>query len=425
MNNAECVRRSDEPVSAGKQRVDPEFDVSGPPMRVLHVLNSISPSKGGPVQSLWFLLKASAMCGIQTVVATTNENGPNDRADVPFAQPVDVHGFRVLYFPCQTNFYTASAPMLRWLWMHVRDFDVVHVHALFSFAPVAAAYCARLRGVPYVVSPHGVLNTWGRENRRPVLKRASIRWVETPLLRHAASVQFSSRQEIEEFGQLGVKVRADVIPHPMPSEDDSLLRRGFQPAQALVALEGRPAILFLARIHPIKGLDLLLRAFAGIIQRHPTAVLLVAGEGEATLVAGLRELAANLGIAQSIQWIGFVKGPLKHWLLERANVFVLPSWSENFGVAVAEAMAAGVPVVVTKGVGIADIVAASNCGLVTECSVPALEQAIDSLLLDGVARLRMGKAGKDAVREQLSIETHSGHLKRMYWSAAGRCQVEG
>jgi glycosyltransferase involved in cell wall biosynthesis len=416
-----------------------------PPLRVLHVLNSISPKQGGPVQSLWFLLKASAMCGIQTVVATTNEDGPRGRTHVPFDRPVDVHGFQVRYFPCQTNFYAASAPLLRWLWTHVRDFDVVHVHALFSFAPVAAAYCARLRGIPYVVSPHGVLNIWGRENRRPLLKSGSIRWVEGPLLRHAATVQFTSRQEIEEFGHLHVKVRTDVIPHPMPADDDSSLmesssqltegssqltedssrlRGGFQPSPSLVALAERPAILFLARIHPIKGLDLLLRAFAGIIQRHPAAVLLVAGTGEAALVAGLRELAESLNIGKSIHWTGFVKGPLKRWLLERADVFVLPSWSENFGVAVAEAMAAGVPVVVTKGVGIADIVVATDCGLVTECSVPALEEAIDSLLLDGVARLRMGNAGKDAVREHLSIESYSARLEHMYRSVAGRLSVE-
>jgi glycosyltransferase involved in cell wall biosynthesis len=387
------------------------------PLRVLHVLHSISPLCGGPVENLWFLLKAARMAGIETAVATTDHHGPDRFAAVPLDRFVEVNGFQVRYFPRQLTFYTVSIPMLRWLWVNVRAYDLVHVHALFSFAPIAAAYCARRRGIPYVLSPHGVLNVWGRENRRPLLKRTSIRYVEAPLIRDAARVQFTSRRELEEFRQLAIPTATEVIPLAVSVPGDTG-ERDFAPSPELLALQGRPAVLFLARIHPIKNLDMLLQAFAGVVKRHPTAVLLVAGDGEATLVAGLRQLAFNLGIERHIHWTGFADKALKRWLLERASVFVLPSWSENFGIAAAEAMAAGIPVIVTRGAGIADIVAANRCGLVAECSVEALQQAIESLFNDAGARTRMGGAGKQAVREELSLETYADRVQRMYRAAA-------
>jgi glycosyltransferase involved in cell wall biosynthesis len=384
---------------------------------VLHVLHSISPVCGGPVENLWFLLKAAKMSGIEAAVATTNHDGPNRFSDVPLDRFVEVNGFQVRYFPAQLSFYTASIPMMRWLWSNVSHYDLVHVHALFSFAPVVAAWCARRSGIPYILSPHGVLNAWGRENRRPLLKRTSIRYVEGPLLRDSARVQFTSRRELEEFTQLGITAKTEVIPLAM-STQSAAIEQEFSPSAELLALQDRPVILFLARIHPIKNLDMLLRAFAGVIERHPTAVLVIAGDGETALVKTLRQQAADLGIAQHTRWTGFAGRSLKRWLLARADIFVLPSWSENFGLAAAEAMAAGLPVIVTRGVGIADIVVANACGVVTDCSEESMRQAIDTLLDDAETRSRMGRAGRDAVRDELSIETYAARVQRMYLAAA-------
>ena len=419
-NDTAMISAHNRSESPGAQQVLTEsprpssYRSAGSVLKVLHVIDSISPLRGGPSQSLWHTLRASAVRGIKVAVITTNDDGPGRTVNVPMDRFVKVNGFEVRYFPRQTNFYTASWPMWQWLLAHVREYDLVHVHALFSFAPTVASYSARFRGVPYVISPHGVLGVWGLENRRPRLKRASIQWVEGPLLRRARCVQFCSRREQDEFSQLGVHANTSVIPHAMPAEPGDVAISTFKPPAELAALAGRPAILFLARIHPIKGLELLLRAFAGVIQQHPNVVLLVAGNGEASFVAGLQKLALNLGISNHIRWIGFVSGTFKRWLFERASVFVQPSWSENFGIAVAEAMAIGVPVIVTNGVGIADIVAKNHCGLVTESTIPSLQQAINDLLKDDVTRLRMGAAGRHAVREQLSLDVYSSRLESMY-----------
>lgn len=413
-------------VKYGDVGITPSLDAVAPargaasvrhrPLRVLHVMHSISPVCGGPVENLWFLLKAAKMAGIEASVATTNHDGPGRIAAVPLDRFVDVNGTQVRYFPLQLTFYTVSIPLMRWLWTNVHNYDLVHIHALFSFAPVVAAYCARHRGIPYVLSPHGVLNVWGRQNRRPLLKRTSIRYIEAPLIRNAARVQFTSRREQEEFTQLGIDASAEVIPLAVSIQSETKAL-DFSPPDELVSLAGRPTILFLARIHPIKNLDMLLRAFAGLIERQPAAVLLVAGDGEAALVAGLRQLASNLGIDRHVHWTGFADKAFKRWLLERATIFVLPSWSENFGIAAAEAMAAGIPVVVTRGAGIADIVAANRCGLVTECTVEALQQAIESLADDADARVRMGRAGRETVREELSLGTYARRVQRMYLTA--------
>jgi glycosyltransferase involved in cell wall biosynthesis len=389
------------------------------PLRVLHILHSISPLCGGPSHGIWFTLQASTLRGIESHIATTDDDGRGAHSAVPIDRFVDLRGHRVRHFRRETRFYAASLPMLRWLWTHVRDYDVVHVHALFSFAPVVAAYCARLRRVPYIISPHGVLGTWGLRHRRPLLKQASVRWVEGPAIRSAASVQLTSRRELRDFAELGIKVRTEVIPYAMPL--DALEDAGaWRPEAGLLALVRNPTVLFLSRIHPIKALDVLLRAFVGVIRQHPTAMLVIAGDGNAQLVAELKQLAAALGIGRHLRWLGFVAGPLKRWLLDNTDVFVQPSWSENFGIAVAEAMAAGRPVVVTTGVGLADVVETTGSGLVCECDQFGLQTAIDSLLGDATARARMGAAGRRAVAQELSVAKYAESLERMYRQAAGR-----
>jgi glycosyltransferase involved in cell wall biosynthesis len=181
------------------------------------------------------------------------------------------------------------------------------------------------------------------------------------------------------------------------------------------ALDDKQMILYLARIHPIKRVEVLLRAYAALDKRQST-VLVIAGDGDATLVGHLKQLAAELGLGNDVHWTGFAKGELKRWLLSRTALLVLPSASENFGMAVVEAMNAGRPVIVTTGCGLADFVSRHGAGLVTDGSVAAMRAALTELLGNEHGRVTMGEAGRTAAQRELSLEAFGARLESLYRS---------
>lgn len=380
-------------------------------LRILQVISSVDAEYGGPSTALWNLLEALRRRGIAADLATTCA-----RRDVSWhrgsrQQPLAGGGV-VRYFRRQTRFYYASLPLLRWLASNVRNYDVVHLHGLFSFAPTIAGICARSARVPYIMRPYGTLNAWGREHRRPALKKLSIAAVERPILNSAARIHFVSRSELEQARDVGFAAQPIVLP----------LGLDVTSAAALPVMQphsgAAPVVLFLSRIDPIKNLDLLLDAFALVARTHPTATLVVAGDGPPDLVQSLRSRADGLGIGRKVQWVGFVRAERKAALLQQASLFVLPSASENFGVAAAEAMAAGLPVVVSKGVGISDIIAEAGAGLIVEAAVEQIASAIARLLSDEDERRRMGLAGHTLVAEKLSLEAMGRNLEELYASIA-------
>lgn len=359
------------------------------------------------------MLKALRRRDIAAEVVATDDDGRDARLDVPLDRFIEVDGERVRYFPRQTTKYEFSAPMLRWLRTHVRRYDIVHTHGLFGFAPLAAAWCARAARVPYIMRPAGVLDTWGLRNKSRLVKALSLRLLEGPLLCSAAAVHFTTPLEQARAAALALPIRPIVLPTGVDM-DASTEETLSEPPDA-PALHGKRMILYLARIHPIKRVDVLLRAYAGLDKRQ-SAALVIAGDGDAALVGQLKQLAVDLGLGNEVHWIGFAQGELKRWLLSRAALFVLPSASENFGMAVVEAMNAGRPVVVTTGCGLADFVGRHGAGLVVDGSVEALRSALADLLGNERQRVTMGEAGRAAAQRELSLDAFAARLEHLYRS---------
>lgn len=383
--------------------------------KVLHVIPSVSAVHGGPSFMLELLTKDLSLRGIEVHVITTDDDGPG-RLNVPLGVPVVNHGAggRVVYwyFRRQTRFYKFSQPLSAWLAAHIADYQVVHIHALFSHASVAAAWWARRRNVPYVVRPLGTLNRWGMENRRPWLKQLSFHMLESRILRDAAFVHYTSESERQEAALLGVTARAEIIPNPvqMPPDDVPVgLFRAKYPE-----LRNREIILFLSRLDRKKGLDILLPAFAKVRERFPSAALVIAGSGDRELAKTLHSQAHSLGIGKDIVWPGFLEGAEKQAAFADADVFVLPSYSENFGIAVVEAMAAGCPAVVSDQVAIHGDIAAAHAGLVVRCDAGELAEALCRMLADRAARAGMGSNGKCLTQTQYSLKTVTNRLVGAY-----------
>jgi glycosyltransferase involved in cell wall biosynthesis len=353
-------------------------------MRVLHVIPSIGLARGGPSVVVRTLAQAQAEQGIQVHVAATDDDGP-DRRGIPPQLPYTERQVTYWIFPRQTRYYLFSFPLTRWLMKHVSEYDVVHIHALFSYSSVAAAVAASMAGVPYIVRPLGTLSAWSMKNRRRWLKRLSFRLIESRILRAAAAVHYTSTQELTEAENLCIHHRGVMIPNPVSLE---LIKS--RPRFANTN-EQRKGVLFLSRLDPKKGLDLLLPAFAEVRARFPEVVLVIAGEGEPAFVAALKLHAQSLGLDRPVSWVGFLQGEPKRAALEEADVFVLPSYSENFGVSVVEAMAAGLPVVISDQVGIHQEIESAQAGLVTTCDVKSLARALTEVLGDPIRRTEMGE----------------------------------
>jgi glycosyltransferase involved in cell wall biosynthesis len=298
----------------------------------------------------------------------------------------------------------------------------VHIHALFSFSSTLAAWIARLYGVPYVVRPLGTLNGWGVGNRRARLKRLSIALIERRNLRAAAAVHFTSAQEMEEAKSLGLSFRGVVIPLGVEAQETGDESCAGPPPPALA---GRRVILFLSRLSPKKNLEALIDALAHSPGLRESAVLLVAGEGEAGYVERLRARARAAGVADAICWLGHVDGAAKARALRDADLFVLPSFSENFGIAAAEALQAGVPCVLAPGVAVAAAAARAGAAVVVEPEAAALADALERLLQDGEARRRMSARAREFARDTWSTSTMAARLVDLYETVATRRRSSG
>lgn len=380
------------------------------------------------------MAQALAERGVQVDVATTDDDGPGKRlSDVSCGSPVTHGGFRVFYFPKQTEFYKVSLPLLRWLFRHVSSFDVVHVHAVFSFSTLAAGWACQLRSVPYVVRPLGVLNAWGMENRRRWLKKGSFRLLDKPVLDHAAAIHYTSEQEAEEAARLGIRSRVAVIPLGVDLRPFQSLPPPALFTERFPETTGRPVILFLSRLDPKKNVELLLEAMAmltatesGPIRPIPTRtapVLVIAGSGEEGYVAALKSRALALGVEKSVLWAGHLEGDLKLSALAAARVFVLPSRSENFGIALLEAMTAGLPCVATREVALAADMQRidANClSVVSGDDSTSLVNALASLLDHPTDATVMGRRASDLVREHFSTEAMSGALSNLYLECSSK-----
>ena len=270
------------------------------------------------------------------------------------------------------------------------------------------------QGVPCVIRPLGVLNRYGMENRRRSLKRLSFQFIEGPALRQAAAAHYTSNQERTEAEAAGATAPAAVIPLGIDLAAFAKLPDAERFFARWPQSRNRQIILFLSRVDPKKGLDLLLPAFAAMRARFPQSLLVIAGEGGADYLNALRQQAVRLGISEDVLWTGFLGGEDKLAAFSAATVFTLPSYSENFGIALVEALAAGLPCVTAAGVAVADEIRAADAGAVVPGEVPALATALERVLADPALRARWGANARRLAAERFSLAAMGGALKDLY-----------
>jgi glycosyltransferase involved in cell wall biosynthesis len=380
-------------------------------MRILHVTPTYLPARryGGPIFAVHGLCKSLVDSGHEVHVFTTNIDG-KEESNVPLDQPVDLDGVKVWYF--QSKFLRKlffSPKMKRRLRKEAGFFNLLHIHSLFVWPTLMAARFANSKGIPYVLSPHGMLNPTLIHKKNRWVKLAWISLFDRWNMKRASGIHYTSALENNEAeGFAGKLPAAFVVPFGIDlATDENKATNVVGPIELALNNE---YILFLGRVHWKKGLDRLIRAMSYV--HH--AELIIAGNDEDNFGAELRKIAHEHGLNSRIKFIGPVYGAEKKILYEKASIFVLSSYSENFAMTVLEAMAAGCPVIVTPEVGLADSLIESGAGIVTHGDPKKLAVSINGLLADRELRRQMGEVGRRTAMEQFAWDKIARQMTAVY-----------
>ena len=383
-------------------------------MRILHVVPTYLPATryGGPIFAVHGLCRALAGRGHHVEVFTTNING-RDNSAVPLEIPVQLDGVHVRYFSSQyfRRLYWSPA-LARALTTDLTSFKVVHLHSVFLWPTWAAARSAKKAKVPYLISPRGMLVKNLIEQKSRLAKTAWLRLIEKSNLESASAIHATSVLEAEEVQRFGWRLKQiATIPNGV-DEVDQFDEENISEDVKEIAAE-QPLILFLGRISWKKGLDRLLNAFA----LSHLGKLAIVGPDDEKLTPQLAKLARDLQIADRIRFLPrTVLGDDKEYLYRSARMFVLPSYSENFGNSILEAMQHGVPVVVTPEVGAAEIVRKAGSGLVVAGDPKSLSAAICRLTANQALARSMGEAGRRHVMADYTWAQIAGRMEGLYES---------
>jgi glycosyltransferase involved in cell wall biosynthesis len=374
-------------------------------MRILHVAPSIERAYGGPTQSLAGYVSASRLKGAKVEVAAP-------RASAEEIEALEHAGAsRVITFAAFGSGGTASSPALvRWLRRNGASFDVVHVHGLFNFISTFGARAAIATGVPTVIRPFGTLSKYTFGHRRSALKRGWFNALERPNLLRAAALHFTTATERDEaeWHRLPLGPRSHVVPPPFVAPAGMSAPR---------SQRAERSALFVGRLHPVKNLEALIDAWPAVIATFPDARLVIAGSGSPAYSSGLQRLAAERGISSKVEFAGFLSGADKDRAFAEASLFVLPSHHENFGLAALEAIAAGLPVVISEHVQLRDFVAEHHLGIVADGSSASLAAAVARALGDDVLRDRVAGCGRELTEATYSPAAVGERLSAMYLAA--------
>ncbi|MXP47733.1 glycosyltransferase [Altererythrobacter luteolus] len=378
-------------------------------MNILHVIASCDRTEGGPVEGVFRLGDAFREMGHEQELLTLDHSDDAAVRDAPSV----VHALgrkksvsagiasRAL------NWSRYSPAAVDWLREHADEYDGVIVDGLWNFSTRVARLGLQRSRTPYIVFSHGMLDPWFR-SRYPLKHLAkSVLWQfnEGPLMRGAAAAAFTTERERDLAKALwrpwGITEQVVGYGTAAPPAESPSMKDAFQ--GRVSGLQAAPYLLFLGRIHEKKGGDILVNAF-GDFWEGSDAHLVIAGPGDASFIATLRELAAKSGCAERIHWPGMLEGDEKWGALYGCDAMILPSHQENFGVVVAEALGCGRPVIISDQVNISGDVQRAQAGIICHDTRASVAEAMTRFFrLDAGAREAMGERGKRLFQTQFNI----------------------
>jgi glycosyltransferase involved in cell wall biosynthesis len=384
-------------------------------MKVLHVTPSVPKVRGGTTEAVLGLVKALRENSIDAEIATTNDNG-DSLLDVPLQKRIEYEQVPVWFFhrfsPTVKSLreFAFSRQLTEWLWQNISNYDLLHVHALFSYPSTVAMAIARIKQIPYILTPHGLLCEWSLQQSSRK-KQIYLRLIESANLNSSKAIHFTSQQEQQEVSLLGIVTPGFVLPFGLslptliPGARERLRHYFNLPADELV-------ILFMSRLHEKKGLDYLIQALSKLTHHRFTFIL--AGSGSPEYETQVESLLVSTRLCDRTHLVGFVEGEIKNLLLQGSDLFALTSYSENFGVVILEAMAAGLPVFVTPGVALASVVQQQGVGFVVEQDIHSIASAIENYLIYPQNAKIVGDRARQFILENYTWDKIACQMEQVY-----------
>lgn len=385
-------------------------------MKILQIIPHYLPAYqyGGPIHSVHNLSRAMVDKGVDVTVWTT-DLGLKDRDDIPSGKEVFIDGVKVYYFPIIGSFhYSLSLTLMNYMNDKISNFDIVHIQGVYQFHSLIGGYFARKYRVPYVLTPRGML-TQGSVNRKGRLKKKIyISLVERKNIEKANFVHCTTKNEKKELINLGLNPnKIVVIPNGVKLSENE----GFSKDESFrkeYKLLGKTIILFLGRLSWVKGLDLLIPAFAKIVSHYPNVHLILAGPDSRGYRRKIEAWIRKNEIEEYVTFTGLITGKEKLEALKESDIFVLSSYSEGFGMAAAEAMFAGLPVIVTRKVGIWEIIQENGCGKIIDLNPESIAQGISYLIENTEERIKLGNRARETAKREFSIQLVAEKMIQAY-----------
>jgi len=305
--------------------------------------------------------------GVTVEVFATTANGQKELPVTP-GVVVEVDGVKVIYFKRITKDHTHFSPMLlKKVWKEASRFDAVHIHAWWNLASLLACMLALMRKVPVIVSPRGTLSTYSFNNKNIGIKQLIHRFIGKPML-NRCFIHVTSERERDAISTLIHPKSITVLPN--------FVRLLPYKPSAEIQKEPELKLIFFSRIEQKKGLDLLIEALAKVNVPYQ---LTIAGDGDKDYVEHLKTIADDNNVGDKINWIGF-QNENKFALLQKSDLFVLPSYDENFGNAVIESLSVGTPVLISEQVGLVGYVLENKLGWICKTNADSIAEAINEIV---------------------------------------------
>lgn len=373
-------------------------------MRILDIICTTDAESGGPIEAVVRISQVLTTDGhSSTVVSLEPQEIASRRA---YRGPVAAVGVGA-----GIGRYRFNTALDRWLREHAHEFDVAIVHGVWNYSSVGTWRALRRHRLPYFIFTHGMLDPWFQEHY-PIkhwAKQAFWSLFEGRVLRDAHAVLFTCEEERLRARNAfrGFSYREQVVPYgtSAPQGDPATQKAAF--LAAFPALRGRKYLLYISRVHPKKGCNLLIEALAQLQSELPPDLdLVMAGPDQMGWTPELQTLARSLGVTSRIHWTGMLKGDLKWGAIRAAEAMILPSHQENFGFVVAEAMACSTIVLISDKVNIWREVVAANAGLVEPDTLAGTRNLIRRFLaLSADERQAMSVSARAGFERHFNIES--------------------
>lgn len=386
-------------------------------MKILIFTPYIGSHYGGISKVVKEIAQALGSSEINVDLITTDANNL-DKIQVPLNQWISEKKYRIRYFSCwYRQDFIISLPLINWLIQHINDYDIVHTHTVFAPIVSFVHSLCQLRRIPYIMTPHGMLEPWALSSKA-WKKRLYYSLFELPALQKASAIQVIANVEAHNVKSLGFE-HLVTVPNGIHCQEFESLPEAEVFYQRFPETRSKTLILFLGRIDPKKGLDLLAPAFAKVHAKFPHTHLVVAGPDNTGFLSTAQHYFLQARCLDAVTFTGMLTGELKYASLAVANLYVAPSYSEGFSMSVLEGMASGLPCVITTGCNFPEA-AMAKAAQVVDINTNAIADALIQCLSYPKQSKAMGDRARDFIFQNYTWDGAAEKLVKVYQTIIDR-----